>query len=310
MNLPPSVLSDRLLRIDFTRFSKVQECARKGWHTVALKRVPVPYDEALGFGKVIHAAQEWRFKRAGNKALPKSSQVEQEAVIEDAFSKLSLPEDEWRDCGRAKEAIALFNQLYGDEPYEILATEQGAEKELGTVEVKGVGKVKIMWQGRADNVVRYKGHVMPRDFKTTQFEIDPDKEHALWKMSGQMRGYCFLFSDREYGPLRGAMIDKLVVRKPLQKATSNAKPRTEWKRTSVVYTDQQIVEWRAHTLRSIESWLNLCAQEDPPPMNDGACTWPKKCPYFDVCSLADEKSRMAWLMSSAYRDDEFDPLAV
>lgn len=169
--LPPGVLSEGVLKIDFTGYSKIETCETLGWYEQAWRRVPEGRDEALGFGAAIHAAldlrQKWLMRKAeGSESLPSLSKTERadlqtavEELLEREFSEevncsqpheigepcdrcggtmvvrrpIQLPDDEHRTLGRAKEVMGEYLEKYPAENFRILASELRGEKELGTV---------------------------------------------------------------------------------------------------------------------------------------------------------------------------------
>jgi hypothetical protein len=306
--LPPLPIVDGVFRCDNSSLEGIQRCPRYGWHATALKRVSAAPSIYLNFGKAVHAAFEYRYLTCGSREMTADERLEQEKVLEKAFEGVEIKDEDYLNLGRAKEVLALYNDEYPREPYEVLETEHGMEKELGEVRVQG-RRVMVVWQCRIDGVVRYDGKTMARDFKTSKM-IDTEREAAKWKMNGQLRGNCFCLTGEKHGKVRDFWIDHICVRPPLSRNTKNSLPRTEFHRAQHHVTDTEIEEWRNDCLREIEVWLNQCAENRPPPMRRISCAWPSKCQFFDVCSVSSgEEARMKWLESSAYKDNDFNPLA-
>lgn len=322
--LPP--LTNGILRIDNTAMDAILKCPTYAWYKQAHRRIPCGFDSDLLFGQALHAAQEFRYKECGSAEITPAIHAKQEALIDSFFSDKQLPDDEWQNAARCKEAIAYWNREFKREPFEVLDTERGVEFELGWVDCpkcKGEGHIdtvfvecnlcagdaafKVLYQGKIDAIVRYQGEVMVHDYKKSKYDHD-DSTLSKYEVSGQFRGYAWLASQLGYGPIRQYWIDSMICRKPLARATSKAKPRNEFFRDQFRVTDAQIEEWKRDTLLTIETWLRYCAGSQPPPKNRTQCAWPKKCAYFDVCKIDKLDSRLAWLGSSAFKDCEWNPM--
>lgn len=328
---PPlsALVRDGVFAVDNSKMSLIRLCPRKAYYHIALNRVPAREGSELSFGRALHAAQEFRYKKCGSRAIEPAEQAEQEAVLEKAFEEIKVEDDNWQNIGRAKEAIAYWNHEFRGEPFEVLETERGVEIELGEVDCpqcKGEGwvrtdaeavacplcddqrRTRVRYQARIDALVRYEGKVLLHDYKSCK-EQDWKVADARYRMSPQFRGYCEVASTLGYGPVRDFWIDTMIVRKPLTRETKQSAPRNEFSRNQYHVTDGEIAEWKRDTLKLIESWLRFCA-EGLPPMNLDACTaFFKPCCYYGVCSLKTEEQRRSWIMSSAFKESTFDPLA-
>lgn len=333
MTLPP--LTNGILRIDNTGMESILKCPTFAWYRLAHKRIPASHDSDLLFGQALHAAQEYRYKECGSNEITPAVHANQEELIDSFFADKQLPEDEWQNAARCKEAIAYWNKEFKREPFEVLEVERGVEKYLNTLtelrwcascqkilrhfEIEGKeeecfycgshsSQIDIHYQGKIDAIVRYQGEVMIHDYKKSKYDHD-DQTLAKYEVSGQFRGYTWLASQLGYGPIRQYWIDSMICRKPLARATSKAKPRNEFFRDQFRVTDVQIEEWKRDTLLTIETWLRYCAaSHSTPPKNRTQCAWPKKCAYFGVCKIDNMQSRLAWLGSSAFKENDWNPM--
>lgn len=66
IKLPPGVLEDGILRIDWTGFSHILNCQRDGWYFNSWKRILPGWEPGRGFGSAVHAAKDVRFKGWGS----------------------------------------------------------------------------------------------------------------------------------------------------------------------------------------------------------------------------------------------------
>lgn len=332
---PPlsALVRDGVLRVDNTAMTAIRRCPRYAYHQVALKRVPAREGIDLFFGKALHTAQEWRYKHCASRAMKNEEKAQQEAVLEKEFESAPVSEEEWQNLGRAKESIAYWNEEFQKEPFEVLETERGVERELGELggdavwcaSCKSVNTVtyygschgcggldthpiKVNYIGRIDALVRYERKALGHDYKKMK-ERDWKVDAVKYGMSPQMKGYCFLASSLGYGPINDWWVDSIVVRKPLVKETAKSAKRNEFSRDQYHYTDAAIEEWRQDTLKFIETWLGYVVA-GVPPMNTDACTqFFRPCCYHSVCSCPTEAQRMAWLNSGEFKPATFDPLA-
>lgn len=324
--LPESVESENILRIDWSGYSQIEACFRRAGHLLAWRRERDYDDEAQSFGKAIHAALDWRQRHFGSGPYGPRCQREMEDVLKRHFDDVTLPEGEYRTLGRAKDVIGHYNATWPSEDFEIVASERAAERELGTAwfttddgQLGGErGAVKVIWQGKTDGIWRDReGRNHGKDTKTSSRDEFADVEgrgvskgEAKYKMSGQFKGYCWLFSGDEFGQVRDFILDQVIVRKPIMRRTAASAPENECKRHPFRFTDQQIDEWQRDTLAVISAWLTASARKDlPPPMMTTNCAWPTVCQFLACCENANEDDRIRWLLSGNYRDRTWDPMA-
>ena len=316
--LPPGVIDEGVLRIDWSGTSKVQECWREAWHLLAHRRVRDYRDSNQAFGQAIHAALDVRQKFGSGPYTMKQVEM-MERVIEREFDGVELAEDDYLTEGRAKEVLGLYLQKYPSEDFEILGSEMSGERELGKTSFdlelsdgrKETRPVTIVWQGKTDGIWRdpRDGKVYIKDTKTTKYGGMDTKQSEL-RMSGQMKGYCFLFSGEKWGEILDAVVDMVVIRAPVARVTAKTLPRTEFHRMPISFTPGVIEEFRADTIKVLSTWLTMCGSRTPPPMSGAprVCVWPKPCQFLSVCENQTEKDRMAWLMSGEFRENTWDPM--
>ena len=316
--LPESVEREGVLRIDWSSYKEIESCQRKAAMAVALRREPASDSIALNFGQAIHAALDVRQQgiMAGRRAT--EMMADMETALEREFGAFTVPPGDYRTLGRAKDVVGVYNQTFPDEPFEILASEQRAGKDLGRVRYGSGQTCDIIWQGVTDGIWRNRdtGEISIKDTKTSgrdEFAGDDDagefsKGEAKYQMSGQFMGYAWLFSTLGQ-PITGAVLDQVVIRKPVQKVTARTAPQNECKRRFFSYAPEQITEWCRDTLAHITDWLSACAQgQTPPPMTRTACAWPTVCGYFNSCVQRGEAARMERLAGPRFRDRTWNPM--
>jgi hypothetical protein len=179
IKLPPGVLEDGVLRIDWTGYSHVLNCWRDGWHSQAWRRVLAGWESSRGFGQAIHSAMHVRFDRFGSGAYGPRCMGAMEEALKEAFTErvkcpdcggldmpsgtfcrtclekgtvereLQPPEGDHRTLGRAIEVMAEYDKLHPSESFEVLASELAGERELGMVEWELVAPAE-----EVDNLLR------------------------------------------------------------------------------------------------------------------------------------------------------------
>jgi hypothetical protein len=331
--LPESVERSGELHIDWTAFQNIEACKRKAAIIASLRRELAVDSWDLVAGRAIHEALDVR-----QKALMRGERRSDvllrlmEASLEGFLRDLTVPPDEYRTLGRLKEVVGVYQQTFEAEPFEIVESEQAREKELGValwwdglyVNMDGsVGcwrSCVVKWQGKLDGLWRNPdtSELSVKDTKTSSRDEFADSEggefskgEAKYQMSGQLMGYAWLCSTPER-PVTGAVLDQVVIRKPVQRVTAKTPPQNEAKRRFFHWTSGQIEEWRRDTLANIGEWLTACAKADnaPPPMTKTNCAWPRVCPYFSSCVQPTESERMVKLAGPRYRDRTWNPMTA
>lgn len=331
MTLPPGVAECGELRIDHSTYSNILKCFRYAWHSACLQRVPSGWQRNLGFGTAVHAALHERQVGLMKGEGAAATSLAMSATIDKAFAGAVLAEDEYLHAGRAKDCCELYQLEYASdiENFEIVASERSGERELGVAwmqgprpdhvfsygeKVAGLTPVKVIWQGKTDGIWRDRrtGKNAPKDTKTTGELGDAEKKRDEFRLSRQLMMYCWLF-EPEFGEMREAVVDLIVVRKPVGRVTAATKPRTEFYRYILDYTTAQIEEAKCEILQMIGFWLTACASPSAPPPMTGApleCVWGSGCAYLAVCKNRTESERMMWLNSGAFQANTFNPMAT
>lgn len=324
--MPASVELEGRLAIDNTGYQNIEVCARKAAIVLSFKREAVSEPWDLVAGRAVHEALDVRQQAlmAGEKDSGRL-QTLMEATLESFFDRLKtpLPPDEYRTLGRLKDVVGNYQQAFGVEPFEILASEQAVERELGSVRwwdslLGEWCRCSVFWQGKLDGLWRNPdtGELCVKDTKTSsrdEFaggeEGEWSKGEAKYQMSGQLQGYCWLLSMPER-PVTGAVLDAVIIRKPVQRVTVKTPPQNECKRRFFSWTPAQIEEWRRDTLENISQWLTACAKpgQQPPPMIRSSCAWPQVCQFYCSCVQPTEAARMEKLAGARFRERTWDPM--
>lgn len=187
-------------------------------------------------------------------------------AISDAFAGIELPLEEWRTPARYQEVVELYNEQYGEEPFDVLGVQVPFEVALGEVQVgndfwfayaaslpQAEGdalyrelpltprRVKVRLHGILDLLIRQRdsGLVLVCDTKTaSRWE---GRDQAVYDNSAQMKAYCFSVPEmrRQLGEaagppwatlperVHGAMINAAVLRKPYVRASAAASAKAQ-----------------------------------------------------------------------------------
>lgn len=312
--LPSSVLAYNVLRLDWSAYSRILECWRKGWYHIVHKQIPAAQDEAKVFGKAIHAALDVR-QKAGSGPYSADVKLAMEAAVDKEFLGVELQEDEFRTAGRAREVLGIYNEQYPVEPFKILASELSHERELGQVRWHDGTQERstlLVWQMRTDGIWQdlRNGRSTTKDTKTTKHDLTQEAVNIKWKASPQLKMYCWGFSDREFGVVRDAVVDLVIVRKPLVRPTAKSKPRNELHRLAFHFSEAEVDECKRNILALTGAWLTACAKAPPPltGMPDGCCRFNRACGYWSVCENASEQDRLRWLYSGQFKRTNWNPM--
>lgn len=164
---------------------------------------------------------------------------------------------------------------------DTIAVEIGIEKLLGTICYLG-HDIKLIWQGKADAVVRYKGSLWLLDHKTASMMGDKFINDKV--RSGQFKGYYFMLNrlvKEEYGePLAGVLLNVICT----------GRKEVDFDVYELPYSDWQIEEWILETRMKLHSIVHLIysIRNDEnffcPTETELCVTKYGNCDFFDVCN--------------------------
>lgn len=273
MNLP--IIPADVPTCDNTRMNDFNKCPRWYWirHVKGLK--PRGVNGALQFGSLLHSGLAvWYKTKDANKAL---------AAIEEA-PYIEVPGD-YRTLGQALLTLERYLEHYGnDEQFKVILNETPFNLEDGE---------GFRWGGRLDLGVLWNGGVWIADHKSTsmggptwwyQFDYAP-----------QIAGYCWAGSKLHGAPIRGAIINRIVVRKS---------GTYEFERRFFLFPDWKIREWRETRINDYHRLARAYEENEFPP-NHYACHGKYgRCPAFDVCN-SPPKARPR-LLNEIFEEDPWD----
>lgn len=334
-----------VLVISPTQLATLKTCMAMWRYNYIEGRVAARPSPARDGGKSFDDAMNLRYRRMGSAAPDDACKAAMKQAISDAFTGIELPLEEWRTPARYQEVVELYNEQYGEEPFEVLGVQVPFEVELGDVPVSEEfwwktqtaeeahiaarfgRRVRVRLHGILDLLIRQRdsGLVLVCDTKTaSRWE---GRDQAVYDNSAQMKAYCWAVPEmrRQLGEaagppwatlperVHGAMINAAVLRKPYVRASAaasaKAQPRTEFHRFVVTYSPERLEEWRRDTLLYVEQALG-CVARDHYPQNEKHCQhhFGGKCDYVDVC-VSPASQRHMILDSDLFTDYKRGPLA-
>lgn len=312
---------------DNSTYKVITACSTMGGYKVLNKREAAGVAIARDVGKTAHAALEYRYKTF--KSAPVTPEGEQImlAIFERAYNELGdIPEDTYLTLARIKEVLVQYNKTYGREPFEIVATEIPLAFPLGTIRTTGKHlplDLNIIWTGRSDLITCYDdGQVFTHDHKFTKEW--GDKKRASYEVDDAQKGYAWLIQEmaKAYPELglpekvHGFVVSGIIIRPELKRGFKDGYnlPRTEFHRDRVLWTPENLTEWRENVLANLETWFwhyekVQSGEKQHFPRNRSQCAmyFGKKCDYWEVCQAPDRQRDMILAMD-LFKNVTWDPL--
>lgn len=254
------VIPDIVPTADNTTFESWERCPRLYWlrHVRGLSSKGVK--TALGFGGMVHAGlAKWYETGSAEQAL----RTVEEYVFVD-------PESDHRTKGRAMVTMAEYIGHYGspDSRWDkVLLT----ETPFDIVDADG-----FRYGGVIDLVVLWKGVPWIVDHKTTT--RGGDSYWYQFQNSGQMCGYTWAGSELVGQPVRGVIINRILLHK--QKKS----PEEEFAWRPMLYSAEKVLEWKEMRIDAYHEIALSIETDNFRPRWDNCINKYGTCPFFNVCS--------------------------
>ena len=325
------------LCIDNTTLEKMLTCPRSFELYAVLGRDSGERD-ALNYGSAIHAALEVYYKGG--------TLNEMIAVLCVAFTAKPCAPNSWRNFDHALVAIEQYARWRDQMtmcPWVPLVLTDEEKRDDGTIQVNTRLAVEIPFKIELfkvpDIVIRYPQSLVSDvastvdsficqsitvfwtgkiDLLVTGRDLAPAVlDHktssmggpTFWgqfRLSSQMRGYCWAGSKILRQPVRTAIIDALMGRAPTVKGKGISH---ENETQEFVYSDEQITEWEKDVVIHIKHVLLNLSNGYFPQANTWCFNKYGACPYFDVCALS-KRAGSQLLMSGQYAERTWNPLTA
>jgi hypothetical protein len=330
VNLP---LTDGAFLIDNSGIEQLR-CPRLFQYSFIRRRSLVSAKAGRNFGSGEHVGLARRYLECNGNACTESAFNQACEDMRVYFDENPQPMQDFRDYNHACVVLRAYNEVYGNEPFEIVRNQQGeliVEKSFmlpfccvalldGVVITKFedfdlfrngsplLPLYKVYYCGKLDLGIRDGHGLWVMDHKTTfQFGDTFDKQ---MQMDGGQIGYCWALSQVTGEKPRGYIIDAIRVRRPKREDIfTGAAPcdASDFKRMPFFITDDTIQEWRRDTEALIQD-IFTHELRDYYPRHRWHCTNKfGTCDFFDVCSVS-QASRESALASGLFEDNEWSPL--
>lgn len=308
--IPLPLVDGDTLFIDNSSLEHFTTCPRQALYSLVRKLKPAGERTALNFGGIIHKILEARYRActALHAQTPDVTAVMM-ATAEREYAKWQPPEDDYRTFSCAVELIRRYEENYPFEQFEVVRGRDGSPMievpfaiPLGEIKLDDK-TVKIVWQGRIDlaYVSENGGGLYVMDHKTTS--VMGPSYFSSFTISHQMYGYAWAVEQLCSRQVTAVVINALGVRKPTR--TGNA---FEFKREVVPVQWGLLDEWERDTLYIVADFVEMCRRGYLPKHTAWCNGKFGQCPYFKVCTLADEDQREVMLQSGEYVHNDWSPL--
>ena len=314
-------LIDDTLFIDNSTLEVFTTCPRAAQYYVCQKKEKNTERPALRFGGIVHKILETRYRRNDPCVTPEC-EAAMVATAEAEFAQWTPPLEEFRNYGAAVNLIHEYNKHYPIEPFRPVMSGQTPLIEVpfacllgevpvmetilirnpdGSIELRSVETIKVMWQGRIDMVVQYEGRHYLVDHKTTS--VMGPTYFREFEMSSQFHGYTWAAQKLLNTPIHGAIINAIGVRKP----TRTGVP-LEFERKTVQLSQTSLEEWERDTLYIVADFIEMVRRQYMPKHTKWCVGKYGMCQFFDVCTLPVEQ-RQQMLTTGEYKSVTWNPLS-
>lgn len=314
MTIPPLSLVDNTLIVDNSTIEQLQTCPRSWLFKYGLRRIAAIPAPGRNFGSCIHEGLAARYTRYAEHQ-PPLEDVSVEVAMRAYMTANPPPENDFRTLDHALTVTRVYNEVYGNEAFKILAIPAGplVEKSF-LLPIGQVEGINICYAGKIDLGVRDTTGLWVIDHKTAfQFGQQFEKEMAM--DTGQL-GYCWAFSQIFGQRPLGYITNAIRVRKPGRKLDelgniNQTAPvdKTDFNRLLTVVTQEKLDEF-VETVHDWARFLIRCHNDQRFPRTSGKKGCVAKygvCEYYDVCN-APKETRENLLASSLFMDNEWTPL--
>ena len=319
-----------ILRIDNSTMERFQTCPRSALYYCVSRR-QAPPSVALAYGGAIHAGLEKLYLLGYSH--PRILDIMQDAAREHMSHHCTESLYDWRTPDRACHTLTKYFETYEntdsitpiiveDKPY----VERAFSLPVGQIEINSelafsrqallggdnddsplyVGTLLFFWSGRLDIAAHYNGQrdsVYVVDHKTTSI-AGPGFYNDFY-LAQQTVGYCWaldqILPDKS---VWGLVLNAIIGRKPTPSGKS-----LEFQRQVYLYTPERRDEFVKDITHQAETFVYSLLHGYFPKSTKWCFDKYGQCSYHPVCSLNSPAQRDIHLMSDAYSDVTWDPLA-
>lgn len=356
MNLPSLPLTNGALFWDNTSIEDLNNCARASEYRKLHKRISIAEAPALNFGSAIHLGAELRYKTCGTSPTDPLYDLALSQVLHHFWEAHPTPMEEYRNLNWSMEILRRYNNKFHQEEFDLLQFDSskpcghcnssgeiwedfdcpfcsGTGSTRAMVELSFAVKlfdytnkfdqtlpstIPIYFSGRIDlPILRDKKDFFILDHKTTSM-FGPTTFDAF-KMSAQLKGYCWAFEQATGQKCRGYGVNAIRVSEPPKYVTEGgsfrgkSKSPEQWwdeslQREWYLLNPGELDEWKTNIIIQIEKFFWHYSKQHFSKDTVMCVGKYGRCPYFEVCSLYPETDRGAFLSSGLFKDDVWTPL--
>lgn len=275
------------------------------------------------FGSAFHAGRAVRYQRCGNKAVTPDDVPFINKAMEDWFRENPQPTDDFRTYAHACAVMAKYNDIYKDEPWDIVNSPKGPLVEQSILlPFAVIDGIQVWYSGKLDLGVDQKGAfsdfdgLWSHDAKTA-FQFGQQWEVQMSRDGGQL-GYCWAMQEWLGRPVQGYIIDGVRIRKPTLKSKRNEEygimdgslapiDKTDFMRIPYLVSPETIQEWKENTIELIKLLFHFHRTGTFPRYRWQCVNKYGPCDMIDYCS-APLFARENVLQSSNFTDSTWSPL--
>jgi hypothetical protein len=311
---PPLIDAEGVMRIDNTSLEHFCVCARAAQYYLVERREIRADKVALRFGGAWHIVMEILYRDHNGRPKDYQEFFEQcqEALLP-YFEKYPPPPEDYRTWKFLSEHIMSYvgyANVFDDFEVITLAIGEPAielyfEYDLGEVDFDGMWegrhleKVRVIWTGRIDAIIRREEKLWIMDHKTTAV-IGPNFFSSFLNASAPM-GYTWAAQRMLGEEVSGLYLNAIGVRRP----TKTGVP-FEVQRQMFTFEPERLEEWHYNTLTLVSDFLSHLDRGFFPMETVWCVNKFGPCKYLDVCSMP-PAHRQAMLDSNSYEDVTWNP---
>lgn len=258
---------------DSTAMVLAMSCKRKYFYRIVLGRVPKLQTNQIyfDFGGIYHKFRE---------ILETKDFKEAFLAIQDL--KINTPVDPKHKASHYTKELLLKSCMVA---YDYVQKER-AQKNIEVIAVEQPFNIEvepgIFIAGRADQIIKWRGKIWGRDFKTTTKELNYFSKGL--DPNDQVTRYIVGESAIHGQQIEGIIIEVMQNLKGDSKPPKNGNPKIH--SVPVSRTIWQVNEWK-HEQKILDKMLSVCRDEDTWPMEPHNCGW---CDYSILCRQFNERA--------------------
>jgi hypothetical protein len=289
--LPPLPLIDGHFLIDNSGLEKLK-CPRCYQYSELNRRVPTAERAGANFGSTIHRGLEARYHVAGCEVPSDAQTAAINNEMQQWLQENPQPEGDFRNFNHACKVMAVYNNVYKKEHFEILKNHEGKPiiESTFALPIGEVQNVPIIYCGKIDLGIKDNNGVWSFDHKTTfQFGDTFDKQ---MNMDGGQLGYCWALGQTVGIKPQGYIIDAIRVRRPKKSdefSEISCVDGTDFKRTPYYVSQDMLDEWKNDVLNLVADIFHYHDRSYFPRHRWQCTNKYGMCDYYDVCSTVREQ---------------------